>query len=522
MLGIQRRHLSRGRPMISDEQSAFAGGVNVDAEPQHLAATEFRRALNARLLLMGAVQKRGGTQRIHGTVLPGAVRGGSLFALNAGSALTLLVANGTLYRLTYGALPITPTAYAGALSATVPPSFAKLRDGVGEKMYIADGGLLNKCDAAVLTVDIAGSSQCRKIVAFNRRLLGISGTDNILHASALDNGDSLGNSGAGGGQFAISTFGSMEMKTLLVLGPTLCMIHRAGVSLFTGWDQDDFRIGSGAYGLSTETGTIADRSALSTETFGAFLSENGFYGVDGNGLRPIGPRVETLLRGLDQSTWDQVVAVHQKAYYEFWWSLPGLGTLVYNYRLDRWAGPFEGLFLTQFPTALIATVDEANRPIVLFGGPDGWVRRTDAPGIKLDDVRADGTLGDRFPLAVQLRRLYGKSPISIKRWYDAFLHADFGGSDRVSVLCETDSGSEIIPVTNTSAGGRWDQDAAEWDALSLGGDPPFYWGNLDTARFRVPLAGIGPYTDLTIIDDGETQGTIARVDVRAHHLGVRA
>lgn len=500
------------RQPASDLQSGFRGGLNTTADPSELAHDEMRRAENVRLTAFGAVQKRLGSQRTHAAAIGAgaAVRGG--FAWKRPTSVTeLAVANGQLHTGTY-AIPMTWTAQVGALDSTKYLRFAPFRDGSAECVYIADGGLLNKWDGTTLTVNIASTPSVAQIAVQNQRLFGITGTDQTLYYSALNNGDTLGTGATDSGSFVVRTFGNQELTGLLALGDSLIMFHREGVSRFTGYAADDVAIDTGTRGITSDVGTIAPNTIIAVENVGYFLSDRGVYRITEGGVETISTKIESVFSSLDQSQFNRAFAVHHRSYKEVWFYLPDVGCYVFNYRLGSWSGPMTGVFTTTTPGAFWETTDATSKPIVLFGGSDGFVRRVDATDKYKDDYLSDGTGGTAFSKIAQCRRMYCGTPEEEKAWRKIEVLATVGGSVTYSVQYSTatGSGSRVLPV---QSGTVWGGAGTVWGTGT--------WGQGGSGSQEIQASGRGNYIDITIVDDGLAASSTSRVTVQGFSYGRR-
>lgn len=500
------------RSSLEDSESDFSGGLNASADDSLLAPNELRVAANCRLSVFGAVAKRLGTQRTSVAALENSpVRGGFGWTNGVGVTQQLAMAGTTLYTGSY-AMPMTWTAQGGTLSSTGIPSFAQFYDGTKEVVYIADG-VLRKWDGTILALAVAGTpAVVTQLAVQNRRLFGITGVDESLYFSDLDKGDTLGNTGAGGGFEVIRTFGKQPITALLPLRNSLAIFHREGISQFTGWSQDDIAINAGTRGLSSDTGTIAPHSIVAVENTGFFLTDRGFYSLNEFGVQSISPKIESVIRGLDQSQFARVQAVHLKSTMEVAWYLPDVGCYVYNYRLGSWTGPWTGSYVSPETHAMWPTVDSENRPIALSGHFDGFVRRMGAPGIAVDDALSDGTGGTPVIMTAQCRRMYFGEPETEKAYQSAYLQINTNGS-RLSTLSwssETGQASATLPY---SPAGFWDS-SSTWDINHA-------WGAGGSGSQRVLLNQRGKYLDVAFTDGGAAQPSLSRVRVVAAGYGPR-
>lgn len=492
------------RPVLTDAQNGYQGGLNTTADESQVGETELRRADNCRLTVFGSVTKRGGTQRTSSAALgsPSVVRGGSEWAPDGGSGVVqLAVANGTLYTGTYG-VPMTWTAQTGAISSTAYPSFAAFRDASAEAMYVADG-TLRKWNGTALTTSISGvPAGITQLAVQNRRLFGINGVDETLYYSDLDNGDSLGNASASGGQEFIRTFAKRANKALLALSDSLLIFHASGISVFTGWSQDDIAINSGTRGLSADTGTIAPRSVIAVENVGYYLTDRGFYEVTTAGVRPISQQIESVIRSLDHSQFARVTVAHSRTTAEVLWYLPDIGVYAFNYRTNGWTGPWTGIYTSATVGALWSSVDATSTPIVLSGHNDGFVRRVDAPGVGVDDLHADGTGGTPIVMTARGKRFYAETPEHEKAWRWVMAQVDTGGSMTAALqwATETASGTFTLPF---SASGRWGTAGATWGTG--------LWNSASSGSARAPLSGRGKFLDVVFVDDGQGVPNLSRL-----------
>lgn len=511
-----------GRPRVTDVQQSFRGGLNLAADEFELSPTEIRRAGNARLTEFGGVTKRLGFQRLHASAvgLPSIVRGGFGW-IQPTSTTELVIANGTLYTGTYG-IPMTWTSRGGSFTNTAVPSFAAFRNQAGTpSVYVADGGQVNAWDGTTLRMRIASTPNVSWLAVYNRRLFG--GGDPAqptrVYWSALDNGDTLGQQVPGGGFGDIRTFGFQDLTGSLVLGSSQLLFHRGGISRFTGWSQDDIAIDSGTRGVTQDVGTIAPGALATVENVGFFLSDRGIYRVTEAGVQPVSVKIDTMIKTLDQTLFPRARAVHNKPNKEVLFWLPDVGFYVYNYAVDGWTGPWTGGFSTDAVYSLWNSLDATGKPIVLFGGQDGFIRRIDMPNTYLDDVLSDGTGGIKFSLDVRCRRFYFRDPqtniidpSAEKSLRFGYLQADNRGS----------LGSQVSWVTQTGAGIQTfaaNLSATYGSGIKYGG---FVWGGTGSSSTRFQIAGRGNYADFTISDDGLAASVYSRLEAEAFVMGRRA
>lgn len=501
---------ARSRQLIREAQVRFDGGLNTAADDINLAANEVRTAAEAVLDIYGGIGKRLGSRNTNAAAIGGGnpVRGVYTWQ-RASGVQYLAVANGTLYYSTGGALPWTWTAVAAGphFSASAQVSFAAFRDGSGERVYIADGGPLNKWDGAALTLNIAGTPNLTRVWVYNQRLHGVIGSNETIYWSALNNGDSCGNAAAGGGASVVRTFGDRYLTTGIALRSSSLMFHISGISRFTGITLDDIQIGAGTQGVTSDIGTIAPSSVIALENEAYCLTDRGFYRVTEGGVEPISTKITPTIRQSDTSLWSRVVSGHNRALYEVWWYLPDIGILRYNYALRAWSGPCVGGYTSPVTYSLAESVDADNQPILLAGTADGFVKWCDYPGSHLDNIAAGGTGGTAFVFSSRLRRMFFKDPTSQKlmRWIELLASLQGSSAAGIQIVTALDSYTYTFPPLTSGVWG-----AGVW---GVG-----VWVGPSSVGYRVPVRGRGTYADITLIDAGEAASLWSRVEGQAYNL----
>lgn len=505
------------RTLKRDAAAGFSGGLDLTADALSLPQDRLRWAENLRLTQRGAIQKRGGSKRIHVAALPAAIQ--SVFTWSQpGNVQMLAVANGTLYKTTVQAAVHTWTSVSSGLSATSKPSFAIFRDASGvEVVYIADGVTLRKFNGTTLSAVSGAPANVAVLRVYNQRLLAITGLDERLYFSALNNGDTLGDAGNFGGFGVVRTFGDQEIASLGVLGERLLLFHVSGISSFTGLGQDDIAIQAGTQGITSDVGTIAALSVVEAEQAVFFLSDRGFYKISPAGLEPIGERILPLFDGLGPTALKLASGVHDRTFRTINWAVPGVGAVSYDYRLNAWTGPFTGGMLTVATTALAEGVFVTGSPVVLRGDALGYVSRMDVPGIYRDNVLSDGSGGERYGMKATLRRFYHDDLAMEKLYRRAYVVADIRAdpSPTVGWITQTQAGRRAISGDTLGLITAYDSPNVAYDDPSYGYDA----GGVNT--FAVPLGGRGLSVDIDIDDIGEGATVISAVTVEATLMGIR-
>ncbi len=515
----------RNRPMLEDTQTGFAGGLNTTGDSFSVASNQVTRADNARLTQFGSAMKRLGTQRVQDAEFGNAIQGGFCWQ-RAASVEHVLLSEGVFYTGdTAYAIGMTWTAETlaagAALSDSTYTSWAAFRDGSGEVLYLADGGPLIKWDGTTLTRITTGGTPANiaRLAVYNQRLLGISGEDQTVYYSALNNGDTLGITGSLGGSAVVRTFGDQKLTNLLTLRDSLALFHVSGISRFVGLTQEDIAIATGVQGFSSDVGTLMPRSAISVDGQGFFLSDRGAYAITDGGVSALdSPRhpdpTVPLTAALPTDYLPIVNAVHDRKNREIRWAIPDAGAYVYNYRLRAWTGPWNGIYLDTHTTAQWEAVDENGASLVLFGSEDGILRRSDAPGLYYDDVLEDGTAGDTFSLVLGCRRFFTRNPSADKAFRWMYLFADIGSSASAMITWSTPSGAYSYTLRASIGAGVWG--STTWGGFIWGGT-----GGTGARTFAIPMGGRGTYVDVTIADDGQATSVYSRVELQAYELGLR-
>lgn len=517
------------RPVVVDAQPAFSGGLNVTADPSQLEPTQVRQAINGRLSEYGGVGKRLGTVRLSvDPIADGQPIQNGFTWYRPTSTQLLVVANGTLstaefitpavaqqmvteaedYLATEGneilvtSSPVTEFVdEGGTLSDTVPPAFASFlyTDPTDtECVYIADGGPLNRWDGTDLDENLANTPSVKQIRVYNQRLYGVSGSDQTIWWSGLNNGDSLGVGNDGGGSAIIRTFGDQKITGLAVSGGSLLLFHVSGISKFTGFTQDDIAIAAGATGITGEVGTTAPFSIVEVSGNVYFLGPNGFYVVnESQAPVSISTPIDSLVRGWDDNVVQGVRGVHARRFQEVRWWIPNYGVLVYNYRLNAWTGPWTGGYLSPVTTCLFESQDVDGKYTVMRGDTEGWVTLSDAANAYRDNLDTDYENGTAFNLVTQPHRFFAGDFMAEKAYRWGYVLIDPRGTDDVTVAWETQSGS-----------GSYSLDPDQLTAT-------------DRAMFRVPMGDRGEWVDVTITDAGEADALYSRVEVQGFNMGRR-
>lgn len=523
------------RSVLRDRQGDFRGGLNTASDEEALAPNELRRAENAVLDEYGAVKKRLGTRRLHtsaiGTGSP--IQAGYAWLKGDGTQQLMVVENGTLYTGSYG-LPMTWTAQVGALNSTLPtyPSMVAFRQvtASAEVVYISDGRStgttptsLNKWDGTTLTTNIAGTpSDIQYLEVYNQRLFGVTGRDQSIWWSGINNGDSLGNGVSGGGQAIIRTFSDQNITGLATVGASLLIFHVSGISRFTGLTQDDIAISAGAQGLTSDVGAIFGRSIVNTPMGAFFLSDRGFYLATETSVTPISGKINDIVQTWDLNT-HRIFGVHNRAQKEIWWyvrsgtaSSPYTGVFRYNYALNAWTGPHTGGYTASSPATntfvFFEAVNTQKLPIVLRGDQVGFISQCDAPDTARDDAPPTGSGGTTYSMVVKLRRMFFGDAITKKKLKWGYVQCNIGSSLQATVTWESPEDTGIYTIPNPAAA------ASAWGSGTWGTGT---WGAGGSVALRFPVSGGGTYADVTFTDSGDSPSAWSLMELDGFDYGRR-
>jgi hypothetical protein len=513
--GARSRPTVASRSRVADAQAGFGGGLNTTAADTELAPNQVRFCTNGILSQFGDVTKRLGTRRLSSAVIAAAAVRNGICWRTATDHEYLVACNGRLYSGGNYSTAMTWTDKGALASESVYPSFAAFRDASAEGVYIADGAALRKYTAGTLSAP-AGAQAVATIAVYNQRLFGITGTNQTIYYSALNDGDTLGNAGSGGGSAVVRTFSAQKLTGLLTLKNSLAMFHVSGVSRFTGYTQDDIGIDAGTEGISTDVGTIAPRGIIAVDGLGFFLSERGAYMINDAGVQRLDtpnspdPTVP-LMAALPEDDFEKVDATYDKLTKTIRWNIPGSGIYLYHLPLNAWSGPWTGDYVDAETHCLFDGVDDNGAPITVVGFGDGYLLRADYPGTYKDSIVSAGTGGNSYTLNIQCRRFYTSHPEAEKAWRWAYVFADLRGSITAAVTWRTSTGTGTYTMPNVSSGTQWG--SGTWGS--------FFWGGQGAKPFRIPMSGRGTFVDISISDDGDANSVYSRVTLEAFDYGRR-
>lgn len=499
------------RERVMDAQDGFAGGLNTVADASKLAPNEFRAGVNVRLTEQGAAAKRRGSQRLTASPLGGgvAVQGGFGWARPV-NPIDLVVAGGGLYT-GYNTFATTFTLAGTGLGSGPVSMRAFIPDSATESVYIADGGALNRYNTVDgLVTNLANTPNVSRLAVYNRRLFGVSGDNELLYFSDLNDGDSLGYAPDGGGEVVVRTFGDQRLIGIEAFRNSLYLFHVSGISRFTGVSQDDIRVDIGSQGITSDVGTLAPRSIVAVENGVFFMADRGVYMCNDEGVAPISAKVDNQFANLTSAQRLGAVACHNRRRREVWLYIPDVGVYVYQYRTGAWVGPYTGGFLSPYELMdMWESVDSEGIPVLVGGDSAGWVKRLDVDSVSGDDLEYDGSGGAAYTMELAMRRQFSGEMSTEKSYRWAYLLAAMDGAD----ACELRWANTIVSGSYTL-----DPGGIAWGTGTWGSG---VWGGSGTLPLRVPIHGRGGFIDLTIVDASTRQPLFSRVETEAFNMGRR-
>ena len=508
---------------VTDAQQRMDGGINTVSDDLSMGQSQVRRAENCRLTTYGALTLRPGSLLL--TTFANSVTNGFTWYRDAGGIAVLLADSAGALQTADGTdLPAGFTTITGALATIVPPVFEKfVHDGSTEAVYIADGAAVKRTDNATITS--TGSIALSFVKVHNQRLWGVGNTTyrQSLFYSALNDGSTIGDTGNGGGQIIIRTFGDEAVVALASVGSSLLIFHRRGLSRLTGFGQDDISVEP--EGLSAEISLLSPYSLVELDGACYFLTNRGLYVVTERGVRQVATPeqpdpVAAALQSpasVGSNIGNQCRMVHNPATQELLCFVPGVGCYVYHLVLNAWVGPWTGEWsriTTMVPVSAANISSQAGAGLtrVVLAGSDLRVSLAETPVAKRDQMTdlADPLSGSAIEAIVRFRRMFFGDDALAKTFRWAYLTATLPGSASMDVSWETGTQAGSFTVTAPS-GGVW--------GPGVWGDG--VWGNAGSRNYRVPLGGNGYYLDVTLGYAGFGVPIISRAAFEGYALGRR-
>lgn len=354
---------------------------------------------------------------------------------------------------------------------------------------------------------------------YNGRLWGWNGFNrpnslyysNLAATSGSIGGDSLGDPANFGGEIVVQTFGLAAIVACAAVNGSLVIWHDRGISVLTGWGQDDISVQPQALNADVGMGNgtpdgLCVANELTTGDIAYFVTAAGIYRTNGSFVLPLNtpqkPDPTAALLAARTVSPSQFILRFNRQFNELWVGIIGVGVYIYNIILQSWSGPFTGAYASNL-RQLFEVVDTAGNAhlwrITYNGtaGPGVFVSECDRAGTFTDDVTAAGTGGSAITAPLQLRRMFGEDRVFSKSWR------------WINILATLTQGATPPTVTTQTLLGTT-------NVNTLSGVT-----SLEDAYYVSP-GGLGPWIDITITDVGTTgpsQYTLATV--QGNFLGQR-
>lgn len=402
----------------------FSGGVNYSASQDTLATNELLLCRNARVSADGSVERRTGINKLHSSAFTAggspsndSVLGITQWVPATGDTQLVAIAGAKLwYSNDDGVNWTSVTPGAGNLSTTVMADFQPMVLSGQPRLFIASGSDLFTWDGTAITKrDLVNSiPNCSIIRLFGNRLFCNSTDDpGFLFWSKLGDGTNMAVGGkSDGGNVALNADSDEPLIALEVLGSSLLIATRNGISRFTG-TADDIRVLTDTEGVASSIGPVYNEvSGFIKAHPGSFRrcgqvvmmwTDRGPYIVTEAGVVPIGDKIDTEGLGALETMWrDQTIpayVVYHRTRKEIWFIFRSAAdsvassAFIFSERRQCWSGPF------QFPVGVtsVCEADIAGVPTILAGCDDGFVRLLDDISKGRDDGATDYTHTIRLP-----------------------------------------------------------------------------------------------------------------------------
>lgn len=476
------------KPIEPERRFDVRKGLNTAFSPDALDEHELRYAQNLQLYEYAGLITRGGTKRLHNTVLEAGaapVLGLRQWDAPAGKQL-VAICNGHFFHKLEGAAEFTKVA--STLSTTERPGFATFRIGPSIFLYFADG-TLRRWDGATLTTSFLGAPPCTMLLPYKGRMLA-AGDPNFpkrVYGSAVTNPTKW--SPADGGLIMDAEQYDEEPVTgLAKAGSSVLIFKPDAIQRFTGLSVEDMDLDRDSEGVSREVGCIARHTIVEIEGVVYFLSDRGVYKASEAGVEPVSAQLEDVWKRLNKSAWRKSYAVHNAHDFEYRLWVPvdantqNLTGYFHNYRTGGWTGPHTG---TAFGASALAEYEHSGDVEgMVIGGYDGWVRELDV-GL-LDDVTRAGSGGTGIPWDVEYSVLFFGTPKIEKDLDVLHVQADLGAAQAFTPYWIVDQGSEQVGVAVASLGaGMRPYEVGRLDGYGR----RFRFGLRGTATDRIRIAG---------------------------------
>lgn len=509
---------------LYDSQEGFAGGYNANGAKNPVDPSQFSAMTNVRLVREHEMAKRPGMKQAlsYGTNQPTAI---SPWRKDSGSSdyqIVICDTSPAIKVATYS--PVTGLL---TVSSTTTPAVSRVGDSSAafvhsatDELYLSDVG--DKVYALVQATKLGSGTpdNIRSLWVYNQRLFGCTATNQTLYWSALNDGNTLGDTANGGGSATIRTFGGGVLRGGFALGGMNVLVADTALSVFRGRTFDDIQIAAGAEGLSPAVGAISPAEGESWKVIdevGYIVSTRGLFTLtEASGLTPYiqpgltDPIAELILSSKYAS--GRGIADNPRRN-EIWFGMDAStisGTassyiFIYSKILRRFTGQIT------FPSGapqLLHLATGGNQDLLsvypqifvaLSNGSNYYIAACDFADPSLEVFQ---DLSVNYTSSVGCRRFFTENQRETKAWDKAFVLMGSGGLGSQSAGASTGAtlsatmpiGGAISPATALTAG----------------------------LVAQVPLSGSGAYMDATITDGGlsSTGWSVASVEVTAADNGL--
>lgn len=406
-------------------QTDFSGGVNLIASGVDMPENQVRQAADCYIDASGSLYRRPGYIRcdtFSGVSCYGLTSWIPILTSEDMQVVKLSLGGGliTATATTPGS-PSPPFTYNGVAGSYTCPSslfrvvFAQLTDTTGtNSLYCSGcvGGQIGKFQWNGVAYVLSGitppaNTSATFVLTHNQRLISFGDNDYLAY-SGLNDGDSIGDPNAGGGAVRINASSGRIVDGLSV-GSSLFLLHRNGLSRFTGWSTDDIAIQQQNIATTAGVGFSKAYAAISLGNIGYVLADNGYvYSLTEDGSMALVNKDFPIPNTNPNSFWAGVMfdRMHQHL---VWVGRGGalycLSLLTGGWTTGQLLGEAQsdGLFTAGNGAAYI------NQPFNWLGGirsyaynPQFYSYYADA---NLDDVAANTTGGTAISSSIQPRTL---------------------------------------------------------------------------------------------------------------------
>jgi hypothetical protein len=445
---------------LVEARNDFSGGLNTSRSPDQLQPNELMLADDVELSeVEGTLLKRQGSRKLTAARPAGAVTIDGIYVWDGPSGPQIVaVANGDLWWFN-----IPSSEYSGTWSQENPATafqtggqvtFAQMRStGASGSLllYIADGTNVYSWNGTSTLTKLTGTTSMlgfQFLAPFNTRMFygGASTFLNHIFWSQIGNPADLDIDGADDGGSAIVNISRGDKLTATIPGrSSLWMATQDTIARFTGYSDEDIQIGQDTEGISSTIGIVGPNAAANAEGVVFFLSDNGPYVGNDQGIQPIGLQVDPTFQALPFDELSKAMVVFNKASKSVWYAVDPDGNgvdyvYVYSLRLGAWTGPYKFPFVI---TSLAEYEDADGKEGVVAGCSDGWVRKLDVSGVYQDNQDSDGSNGSTYnPIGRLAPFFFDSGPGVRKMLWRAAVQANIN----------TGSGWGVTPFVDGSSG----------------------------------------------------------------------